>query len=105
MDQLFGRTGEQFNHNLTVSGGGDKFKWNATYARLYDKAIMVGSNYSRDNLGLKTQFKAQQARHARFNIRYSRMKVRGAGANSLNDSGHPEHGPSEKTPCSTRPFR
>lgn len=29
MDQLFGRSGEQFNHNLTVSGGGDKFKWNA----------------------------------------------------------------------------
>ena len=23
MDQLFGRSGEQFNHNLTVSGGGD----------------------------------------------------------------------------------
>ncbi|MEI3555125.1 MAG: carboxypeptidase-like regulatory domain-containing protein [Alistipes senegalensis] len=29
---------------FTVSGGGDKFKWNATYACLYDKAIMVGSN-------------------------------------------------------------
>ncbi|MEI3555110.1 MAG: TonB-dependent receptor plug domain-containing protein [Alistipes senegalensis] len=66
MDQLFGRTGEQFNHNLTVSGGGDKFKWNATYARLYDKAIMVGSNYSRDNLGLEDAVQAQQARHARF---------------------------------------
>ena len=87
MDQLFGRTGEQFNHNLTVSGGGDKFKWNATYARLYDKAIMVGSNYSRDNLGLKTQFKPNKRITLDFNIRYSRMKVRGAGANSLNDSG------------------
>lgn len=87
MDQLFGRTGEQFNHNLTVSGGGDKFKWNATYARLYDKAIMVGSNYSRDNLGLKTQFKPNKRVTLDFNIRYSRMKVRGAGANSLNDSG------------------
>ena len=87
MDQLFGRTGEQFNHNLTVSGGGDKFKWNATYARLYDKAIMIGSNYSRDNLGLKTQFKANKRITLDFNIRYSRIKVRGAGANSLNDSG------------------
>lgn len=87
MDQLFGRSGEQFNHNLTVSGGGDKFKWNATYARLYDKAIMIGSNYSRDNLGLKTQFKASKRITLDFNIRYSRIKVRGAGANSLNDSG------------------
>lgn len=48
---------------------------------------MVGSNYSRDNLGLKTQFKPNKRITLDFNIRYSRMKVRGAGANSLNDSG------------------
>ncbi|WP_295935356.1 TonB-dependent receptor [uncultured Alistipes sp.] len=87
MDQLFGRTGEQFNHNLSVSGGGDKFKWTAGYSRLYDKAIMTGSNYSRDNLNLKATYKANKKISFDFSIRYSDTKVRGAGANSLSDQG------------------
>lgn len=87
MDQLFGRTGEQFSHNLNVSGGGEKFRWTAGYSRLYDKAIMVGSNYSRDNLNLKANYKANKRVSFDFSIRYSDTKVRGAGANSLSDQG------------------
>ncbi len=87
MDQLFGRTGEQFSHNLTVSGGGEKFKWSAGYSRLYDKAIMLGSSYSRDNLSLKSTYKANKKVSFDFSIRYSDTQVRGAGANSLSDAG------------------
>ena len=71
IDQVFGRTGEQFSHNLSVSGGGDKFKWTASYARLYDKAIMTGSNYSRDNLNLKANYKPAKRVTFDFSIRYA----------------------------------
>ncbi|WP_418981641.1 SusC/RagA family TonB-linked outer membrane protein [Alistipes sp.] len=87
MDQLFGRTGTQFSHNLSVSGGGDKFKWTASYSRLYDKAIMLGSNFSRDNLNLKSSYKPNKRVSFDFSVRYSNTKVRGAGANSLSDAG------------------
>ena len=52
-DQVFGRTGHTFNHNLTISGGSDKTQFNFGYAHIYDKAIMIGSGFSRDNLSLK----------------------------------------------------
>ncbi len=87
IDQVFGRTGEQFSHNLSVSGGGDKFKWTASYARLYDKAIMTGSNYSRDNLNLKANYKPGKRVTFDFSVRYADTDVAGAGANSLNDMG------------------
>ena len=87
VDQVFGRTGQQSNHNLSVSGGGDKFRWTASYSRLYDKAIMTGSNYSRDNLNLKANYKPVKRVTFDFSIRYANTDVAGAGANSLNDMG------------------
>ena len=87
VDQLFGRTGEQFSQNLSVSGGGDKYKWTASYAHLDDKAIMIGSDFKRDNLNFKAQFKPNKRVNIDLSVRYSDMEVRGAGANSLNDKG------------------
>ena len=52
-DQIFGRTGHTFNHNLSISGGSDKTKYAFSYSHIDDKAIMQGSDYSRDNLSLK----------------------------------------------------
>lgn len=51
-DQVFGRTGNTFNHSLTISGGSDKTKFNMGYAHMNDKAIMLGSSFRRDNLSL-----------------------------------------------------
>ena len=85
--QVFGHTGTTFNHNLMVSGGGEKVKWNASYAHINEKAIMTGSDYHRDNLSFKTQYKPIKQLTFDLNLRYSHLKVMGAGANSINDSG------------------
>ena len=85
--QVFGHTGTTFNHNLMVSGGGEKVKWNASYAHVNEKAIMTGSDYHRDNLSFKTQYKPIKQLTFDLNLRYSHLKVMGAGANSINDSG------------------
>lgn len=87
VQQVFGRTGSTFNHNLSVSGSSDKVKWTASYARIDDKAIMLGSDYVRDNLNFKAQFKPIKQISIDVNARYSRTEVLGSGSNSINDSG------------------
>ncbi len=87
IQQVFGRTGSSFNHNLSVSGSTDKVKWTASYAHINDKAIMTGSDYHRDNLSFKAQFKPIKELTFDVNARYSHTKVSGAGANSINDTG------------------
>ena len=85
--KVFGNVGTTFNQNISVSGSGDKVKWTASYAHVGDKAIMVGSDYKRDNLNFKTQYKPIKQITVDINARYSRTEVLGAGANSLNDGG------------------
>ena len=87
INQVFGRTGETFNHNLTVSGRSDKVTWTASYNHINDKAIMLGSDYHRDNLRFKTRYKPIKQLTFDLNVRYSYTKIMGAGANSMNDSG------------------
>ena len=80
-DQVFGRTGHTFNHNLTINGGTDKTQFNFGYAHIYDKAIMIGSGFRRDNLSLKLKHKASKKVSLDFNVRYANSTVIGAGAN------------------------
>ena len=87
LKKVFGNTGTTFNHNLSVSGSTDKVKWTASYAHVGDNAIIIGSNYKRDNLNFKTQYKPIKQITIDINARYSRTEVLGAGTNSINDSG------------------
>ena len=87
VEQVFGRTGETFSHNISVSGSSDRVKWTASYAHIDDMAIMLGSNYKRDNLNFKAQFKPIKQITIDLNARYSNTEVMGSGSNSINDSG------------------
>lgn len=86
-DQTFGRTGFAFNHNVSINGGSDKIKYTFSYSMMDDKAIMLNSNYKRDNFNLKLQSKLNKAVTLDLTARYSKTKVRGAGANAINDAG------------------
>ena len=79
-DQVFGRVGHTFNHNLSITGGTEKTKFNFGYAHVNDKAIMMGSSYRRDNLSLKMNHKVNKKVSLDFSIRYSNTNVNGAGA-------------------------
>ena len=80
-DQVFGHTGHTFNHNLSISGGSDKMKFTFNYAHMDDKAIMIGSNFKRDNLSLKLNYKPVKNVTLDFSARYSNTSIDGAGAN------------------------
>ena len=85
--QVFGNQGSTNNHNISLSGGSKEFSWTASYSHMGDNAIMKGSNYTRDNLNLKTKFKPNKKVSFDFQVRFSDTNVRGSGANSVNDSG------------------
>ena len=80
-DLTFGRTGHTFNHNVSINGGSDRVKYAFNYAHMDDKAIMIGSNFKRDNLSLKLNYKPVKNVTLDFSARYSNTSIDGAGAN------------------------
>ena len=87
VDAVFGRTGHNFSADLTVSGSSDNTNWTLSYAHMGDKAIMIGSDYKRDNLNFKANFKTSATTSIDANVRFSQVNVRGGGANGINDTG------------------
>ena len=80
-DQVFGRTGNTFNHNLSINGGNDFAKFAFSYSRMDDTAIMELSNFKRDNFNFKTNIKVHKNVKLDFSARYSKTNVSGGGAN------------------------
>lgn len=82
---VFGRTGNVFNQNLSLSGGSDKTTFLVSYNHLKDKAIMQLSDYKRDNLTLKLNHKPNNKISLDFSFRYANTKVNGGGMNEQNE--------------------
>lgn len=80
-DIVYGRTGHTFNHNLNVTGGSENVRYAFSYAHMDDKAIMLGSNFKRDNVSLKLNTKPSKNTTLDLQARYSKTNVRGGGAN------------------------
>ena len=87
VQKIFGNTGSTFNADLSISGSGENYQWTLGYAHMDDNAIMTGSNYTRDNLNLKTKFNLAKNVSIDANVRYSRTYVRGGAANGIGDAG------------------
>jgi len=83
-DIVFGRTGHTQNHSLSINGGSDKVKFTFSYNRISDRAIMVGSDYKRDNLSLKLNAKPTKKLKLDFSVRYAKIGVNGGGMNEQN---------------------
>lgn len=83
--QIYGRTGTVFSNDLSVRGGDEKFNFSANYALFNEKAIMVGSDFRRDNLTLKLNTKPTKKIELGFSVRYSDTKINGGGANEQNE--------------------
>ncbi len=84
-DQVYGRTGTVFSHDLSVRGGTEKMKYALSYSRFDDKAIMIGSGFTRDNVSLKLNHKASDKVDLSFSFRYSNTDIDGGGANEVDE--------------------
>ncbi|MDR7208750.1 TonB-dependent receptor [Flavobacterium piscis] len=83
--QIFGRTGEVQSRDLGIRGGNDKLNYNFNYAHFDEKAIMIGSNYKRNNLSMALKSKITDRIDAGFTIRYSDTEINGGGVNEQNE--------------------
>lgn len=81
-DELFGRTGLQQIYNLSVSGGSKETKFNVSYSRTDDKSIMMGSDFTKDNINAKLNTKLNKWLSLDFNARLAYSVV-----NGLNSGG------------------
>lgn len=81
-NELFGRTGLQQIYNLSVSGGSKETKFNVSYSRTDDKSIMVGSDFTKDNINAKLNTKLNKWLSLDFNARLAYSVV-----NGLNSGG------------------
>ena len=79
-DQVFGHIGKTFNHDLSITGGSEKFKYAFGYAGIRSDEIMLGSSYKRDNISLKLDHNPNKRVGLSFSLRYSDTKIYGAGA-------------------------
>lgn len=82
---VFGRTGNTYNQNLSISGGGDKTKFSLSHSFVKEKAIMLKSGYQRQNLNFKLNHKLYDKLTLDFGIRYADTKTDGGGANEQNE--------------------
>lgn len=82
-DKTFGRTGTTQNHSIFVSGGSKTFDYDATFSRIDDKAIMIMSDYSRNNASAKFNIKPVEWLKVNLSARFSNTVVNGSGANDV----------------------
>lgn len=83
--QIYGKMGQIESRDLSVRGGSEKFNFNLNYALFDQKAIMLGSNFRRDNFSLSLRSKANDKIDLSFTLRYSNTEVNGGGANEQNE--------------------
>ena len=85
--QIFGRAGEVQSRDLSIRGGSDKINYNFNYAYYEEKAIMLGSDFNRNNLSLAVNNKASDKVDLSFTLRYSDTEIYGGGANVQSTGG------------------
>ena len=83
--QVYGRTGTVVSNDISVRGGSEKVMYSFNYARYDEKAIMVGSDFVRNNITLKLNSKPIDKIDIGFSLRYADTKINGGGANEQNE--------------------
>lgn len=79
--EIYGRTGNVQSHDLGIRGGTDKMNYSFNYALYDESAIMLGSDFRRNNLSLNLKNKASDKVDLSFTMRYSNTVIGGSGAN------------------------
>lgn len=76
-DEIFGRTGNQTQYNVSVSGGTKEIKYSIGYSHNEEKSIMLGSGYTKDNINMKLNTNLNKWLSLDFNARLSYQNVDG----------------------------
>ena len=86
-DEIFGRTGNQLQYNLNVSGGNKDLTYNVSYAHSGENSIMLASGYRKDNVNAKLKSELNKWLSLDFNARLSYSVLDGlSGGADTNES-------------------
>ncbi|WP_343020727.1 SusC/RagA family TonB-linked outer membrane protein, partial [Bacteroides xylanisolvens] len=86
-DEIFGRTGNQQQYNVSVSGGNKDTKFSVSYAHNEEKSIMLGSGFSKENINAKLNTNISKWLTMDFNARFSYQTIDGiSGGADANES-------------------
>ena len=83
--QIYGQTGNILSNDLSIRGGSEKINYSVNFARFDQKAIMIGSDFVRNNLTLKLLANPNKKVGLNIAVRYSDTQVNGGGANEQNE--------------------
>ena len=78
-DEMFGRTGNQQQYNINVSGGSKELQYSVSYAHNEEKSIMLNSGFKKDNINAKIKSELNKWLSLDFNARLSHTAVEGLG--------------------------
>ena len=76
---MFGRTGNQQQYNINVSGGSKELQYSVSYAHNEEKSIMLNSGFKKDNINAKIKSELNKWLSLDFNARLSHTAVEGLG--------------------------
>lgn len=79
--EVFGRTGTTQSHDIGLRGGSDKLNYSFNYTKYNEKAIMLGSDFRRDNISFNLKSKPNDKISMNFTMRYSESQIDGGGTN------------------------
>ncbi len=86
-DEIFGRTGNQKQYNVNVSGGTKDIKYNVGFNHNDEKSIMKGSGYAKNNINAKINANLNKWLSLDFNGRLAYTKLDGLnGGADTNES-------------------
>ena len=86
-DEVFGRTGNQKQYNVNVSGGTKDIKYNVGFNHNDEKSIMKGSGYAKNNINAKINANLNKWLTLDFNGRLAFTKLDGLnGGADTNES-------------------
>lgn len=86
-DEVFGRTGNQKQYNVSVSGGTKDIKYNIGFSHNDEKSIMLGSGYAKNNVNAKLNANLNKWLSLDFNARMAFTKLDGLnGGADTNES-------------------
>ncbi|HSU28821.1 MAG TPA: TonB-dependent receptor [Chitinophagaceae bacterium] len=87
-EEVFGNTGVIQTHNIVASGGSRKITYNFSYTNNNDRAIVINSQYVRNLINLKLDYKPTGWLRAGIGARYTHQDVYGAGVSDEKGSSY-----------------
>jgi len=86
-DEVMGETPLNYSANVTVGGGSEKVKFNASLTQSTDKGIILGSGVRRTNLNIKTNIEVTKNFSIQINPKFTYRRDEGAGGDNIGTGG------------------